>query len=791
MASDLRDQTVSDLVDILKDMQRASRARDTNNNTDALKTNTSTMNEVVDAIEKSTTHIILAFKGYKALADYNKHLKRKKVKEDKELEEIEKNRKKALENDTKAQKRHQSSIEKFTQSFLRENKNRLEHIKSNEELIDYYRNVQRRYATASDEEVEAIKRHIRWKHLELEQERKNAHWTNRIFGKDMRYASDNLKMWVYQLSTSITPWALFVKGLKGLNQELNKSAEVGLPAFSHGLMTFVDVFKTGMTVTELLDFKKQYVMAGSAAIGGLNGFVETVNKGALDAMSDGLVANQKEWAQLNGALYNAVQTTGTKFEDAAKRKGPIDSLMTSFKSLHKSVAMSSAEFIEMTEAVSKDADHRNIMLRLSAKERAMYVADTVAIQEHLMTSKKVSKEQAQAMTDFVKKMQGETYKDRLKRSLKTQLTAGLLGVGGGEEAARIIRKGGRATKQEKQDLIDFQDRMSRAAEGRRGMGGVQELFIDTLNEKTNGIISESATMNSTLSENLEVNKETKGKIEQVATNINSLFEYISKGAGALLQTGMLALLGSISIGVWRLVSSDSLSLMGKGSKKGKNVLAEEMDDFVGPRRRQKAQWGSKLFNLVKDGFSTVKNYFTKPMNLSSLAGSGGMMTRLISMSLPLIMTAVVGYTAFKAGSALYDSFIKEHVVSAAQDDYYDADQVAKRKAEDEEIQRQLAQAKQIEAARLAKQGNPAQKVVAVQETTRQKLEEENSKREDEERKYKNENDRSREMILALQEQNKLLKEALETLKKNNEFNELTADSTQKTMKYLRDQRGKV
>lgn len=793
MAGELLDKTVRDLIKILEELKEQRGGRNLSQNTEAVKDNTSSLEDVVKAIEQNATDLIRALatrekfeerlQDLRDRAEYNSLLRRKKM-----LEDEEKERKKQ----TNAIQDNRTHIQKFTDDFIQKHEYDLKHMKTQQDLFEFYRKIQQRYGAASNEEIDAIKRLIRWKHAEQRtSEQLNNHYTKILFGTDLRYATDNIKMWAYELAKNYNWIVLLGKGLKGLHEELLKSREVGLPAFSQGIIQVLrDSFNTGMSTTELLDFKKQFVMTGSAAADGLNGFVKQVSEGAFEAMDKGLVASQKEWTQLNASLFDAVIKTGVKYKDAAKPNGPVDRLKKSFENLHKSVAMTSTEFAEMTQAIANDTEHRKLMLRMSPKQREAYVADTVAIQEHLITQKKVSKEQAQAMTDFIKKIQGETFKDRMKRALKTRLAMGLMGVSGGADMQQLIMKpAGSLSKDEKIRMQGYQDQMSRAGEARRGMGGVNELFVDTLNDKTNGIIDESRVMNTTLEETKSINKDIKGNTEKMFNTLDSMYTFLATGIGATWRLGItglllsaVALLGSMTL---LLKGALGRGLLGQGSSSGwfKDLFKKKQAEEAAVNTARTKEFGE----MLKKAALSIKD-----MGKSVL---GGMATMLISGGLRMIgflmspvgiavvigaVGAALAYLVYKSGAGSWIGKQLADVTGASDpESYKDHDKIASDERELAALRAQVLEKRKRETV-------PTD-ILTAQQQQREKDREDREKNE-----IKEKNSRiARQAQDGVTEQkirDQQHKQAVELLTAIRDYSELIADSTKKTAKKLNENR---
>lgn len=699
MATKISDASIDQLILALKSAFSGVTS-DNQGNTKAVKDNTSSLNGVVDVIEVSADQIVKAIVG---LDDATTVLERSNLKKIARDQKEEKARQEAaaaaarkaagvIEETIETQTRARTNLEKFSERFVQQHKYDMQYVKTSQDLLYYAQKIQKQYHDAKPEEIAAIKRNIQLLQSGVK-DHERQHWSMNLFNTDIRYASTNIKLWAHNLIQANAPWLLFVKGLKQLNAELSKSTDIGLPMFSDGLMGLQDAFRAGMTPAEVMELKKKNILGASAA-GGLDKYMDNLTDASRKMMDDQLVSNQKDGVELQSILLMSVQKTGLKYGQATKKQ--TDRLTNTFATLHKSIGLTAKEMGEMTEAVANDTEHRNIMLKLSPQQRASYVADTLAVQEHLIMSKKFNKEQAAAITDFIKKIQGETYKDRMKRGLKTRLAMGLLGVSGGEQMQKDIMNRNLDEKGKKR-LADKQAEMSKAASSRQAMGGANELFVDVLDEKTNGILSEARTTNDTLQLGMKTNTEENNKIITLMQKINSEVNYFLIGFKAVMQVAAATIVTGLGILLLRTVLGRRAAVLGQsgiGGMIGPQIPAKEL------AKRKAAERAAERAIMFKDMGSriatTTKNFFTGigTWLRTSFAPAFMNIARMaMSMAGPGMALLAAGAAGYMVGSAIYKTFVKDAVIEQAKKDntsFGDRRKAAKMNEETARLNRETA-----------------------------------------------------------------------------------------------------
>lgn len=724
--TDLKDATVKDLNTHLRKVG------------EKLDTNSSVLVNVISAVEDGIEDILVAFNKKtvvesKAAKEQNKAA-RENLATTNGLND-------ATERATDAVTRTAKTYEEFR---LKNRSHHIEHINSIDELNRYYEQLQETYKDSSLRDKQLIREdmnNIRQGILARNSERKAVD----AFRHETIFATDNIKSWVYKQTKQYGVLTTLFLSLKAFSTELNHSATVGIPLFTGNLGDYIqEIYKTGMSPTDILDMKKKYILGASAFQGGFTQYMKTITDISGDMKAKGLVASKEAGTKLTSALIHAVQTSGVNASDATRIVK--DSLMKSFERLHFAVGMTAEEFEEMTLTVSNDAEHRELMMRLSDKERKNYVANIVQQQENLMINKKVTKEQAQAITDFVKKIQGETYKDRLKRGLRTQLTMGMMGVQGGSEMRDAIMAGVNATKEQQALMATKSDELNRAYQSQMGMGGVYELQANVLNEKTGNLLSETTATNTILNDQLKINTQTKGNVEQGFSDVNRLLTDITQGINGIKMS---------------MVGIAAAGLLAKGLQisMSRNMLA-------------------------KNAAAGATGAATTTAGAAATAGRVGMAARLaptigaITPFLGPVAVATLGVLAVGAAGygmyKIYESIKRKDNAKIVKPTQQERDAALKR----------LNRPEYNNSRRI----DPAT-ILYNQEQAKLKREEE--KQQVLAKKQAEETNKSVDKSIELSlETNKLLKVIAESNKKSADLNEEIADNTNEQRKAVRNTRGK-
>lgn len=539
----------------------------------------------------------------------------------------------------------------------------------------------------TDAEKQALLDELATRRQELDQLRYKATLSQK-FSNGLKFARDRALLFGNSLVNSQASWEQAWQAAKKTFSEFSMSVNTGIPL----LEDYWATFEMGMSPEEVIKLKKEYLRSAAGFEGGMKGWSTAVGKIGDDMMSQGLTMSKEVASKTSASLLHYTQTLGVSSQRA---KAVVEGqLIPMFKRMHNQLGMTAEEFADLHKTLTDDREAREYSLRMSAEEREQWFTGRVAFQEFLMSTRKFSKEQALAIQDFMKKLQGETAKDRMKRALKTQALMGMMGVGGGEEAAGLIRKG-KLSADEQARLSDLMGSMSKKAEGIRGSGMLHaEMAIDTMNEKTGGIINESRVMNDSMNASLKVQEESKtilGKIETwLRENVPSLVGWVQK-LGAIFESGigkLITVFGALLMGKFIMKMFQAvLGGLGQRSAVGAGVSAakDAASSFMNSARWTQFKgwvtggfkamgegmknWSGRLLKLmgsIKSGFGSILKGLgsaTQAMmsaarsaasGLGNMMGGGGKLMGGARMLGGAAAVAGAGYAGYQAGSWLYN-----------------------------------------------------------------------------------------------------------------------------------------
>ena len=554
-------------------------------------------------------------------------------------------------------------------------------LHTQKQWFNWYQNSLQDMKNMTDTDRRAHQEFIREKLSETKAHKNTLKWNERS-ADSMRQWTDTLMMKGLSLFTAMNAWRLFLEGSKKLINELNLSINTGIPLMS-GFFSYIDAAKLALSPEELIKMKKEYVLAAAAYPGKMKGFAKAVDDTGNKLIDLGITADKKLASMIASSLINTAATMGASNKQI---EGVTDQLTTHMQRLQKYVAMTGEEFADMAKSISEDNEYRSVALRLNKNEQAQFFVSEVALREHLMTQKHLTRVQADAAAAELKRQQSEKYKDRLKASLRMQMLAGMMGMDAGatEQAAQIRRKGAGASKTEKTQLIDFQNSLSRSLEGMRGMGPQGELMIDSLDNSTEGMITQLQAVNTALSDGLGSEGPINTKLGAIEAALKSMLTFwqpfvqqilagLDSGLGTLLKTLLIGIAAFMGRGLLKGVLSKTLG-RGMGRESGAESAAQTMNDAFGsgrfrPSDVEEVQMGlpretvtsgrttattkgfkelaTSMKGSLKDGFTTLNKGSEGWKGMSK----GGMALRGAG-SLAAVATA--GAVGYEVGTALYD-----------------------------------------------------------------------------------------------------------------------------------------
>lgn len=444
----------------------------------------------------------------------------------------------ATEDNTKSTVDDTKATRKRIDAVKEQIKNETQDFKKKQEWAEWYESSLKNIKRMNDEEIQARLELLNEQRRSAREYKEQTTLRTRTFnqGKEL---FGSLRDRITKSIISFDAWAKAMQGIKTLTDEFTLGARTNI-SVTDGY--FSNALKLGLTVEETVKMKKEFLLAAAANKNGMQGFMDDIGR-----LNEGLegVTLLEERTKMNASLMNLSITMGLTNKEGRAFRFVQDTLKESFVALNKKVGMTGEEFTEMTNALLNDQDRRDQMLRLDENQRERYMRDVTQFQQHLMTTKKLTNEQAKSVQDFVKRLQGETYKDRLKKSLKMQAMAGIMGIKGGEELAAEVRKGPLGDQEKIQEMTE---KISKQMEGMRGMGPQGELMVDAFNASTEGLINEMRVTNTTLSEGREINEKVSSKVDQGAKDIIMELRTLFKQLESVLKLGFSSILIGIMAG---------------------------------------------------------------------------------------------------------------------------------------------------------------------------------------------------------------------------------------------------
>lgn len=235
-----------------------------------------------------------------------------------------------------------------------------------------------------------------------------------------------------------------------------------------------------------------------------------------------LTGDLKEATEIQLQAYQMLTNNGIKMS-TQELKRYSEGVRKSYNDIKFQTGLSLKQFTDTLRELEDDESTR-IAMRLAAGEqerRQIMENNQARIKENLAMG--MTREQALAAAKAMNKMAGEKPLDRFKKSIKLQMAMGAMGVGGGEEAARIYRKP--KNKRTKEEEAYLQERMSAYSNQMSTQMGSEDLgtaaFAEKIGEKS-GFTEESlADLN------------TKG-IQPLKASLDNLNETIGDTMGGFM-----------------------------------------------------------------------------------------------------------------------------------------------------------------------------------------------------------------------------------------------------------------
>ena len=288
------------------------------------------------------------------------------------------------------------------------------------------------------------------------------------------------KLGVAEIATLSGAFALLVSGVTRAYTSLVALSKFGQAGTIDSIESIIGgSFRLGVATEKLAaimqDSARQVGQLGSS------GFIDTLERGQLSLMQLGL--STEEAIEGVADFTKTAQISGVDIRNQQALDNSIKAQTRSFKRLSAMTGISAKQFDAMNRALIEDNNIRTTMMRMAPGQRANAVQSMIMERERLVTMG-ASNEQAQQLIKATAGVLQLRVKDRLEAAAKVQQAAGLVGMGAeGAQAANIIRKGSRATAEEKSILADFSGTLKGQMESMAGAGGLgTENLMDALDE---------------------------------------------------------------------------------------------------------------------------------------------------------------------------------------------------------------------------------------------------------------------------------------------------------------------
>lgn len=307
-------------------------------------------------------------------------------------------------------------------------------------------------------------------------------------------------------------------------------------------------YELGITVEELHNFNKTARAA-------------SINLGGFDEWSGKLAERQSHYFARLGDLTAATEHQAVMMEElthagaqAADLYGPFGKQLDNINDDLLKLGITYEESRELFQDFTKDEDVRHRLRGAVDKEQRKQIL--LEIQGRIRHFKMLgmTTEQAKKASQALEQLGGKKPLDRFKQAAKAQAALSAMGIEGASEIGNIIRKGNRATEEERERMQEvFGEAQDIAAEAAQGPMA-QEFFVRGLIEKTGleDMMGKGGVFSTKLDEGAEVNKEQLAAMKVLGHHtpiLTKSAEGIDKVYNALMNnpwlTGSFQMLGNI------------------------------------------------------------------------------------------------------------------------------------------------------------------------------------------------------------------------------------------------------
>lgn len=285
-------------------------------------------------------------------------------------------------------------------------------------------------------------------------------------------------------------------------------------------LTLEQAARAGMSATQLIETQNQNIQAihsSGMTFGQFNENLDEASK-RLFLYTGKLSDGAKVWT-------SAFDTFRSLSNNTANQNSFINQQELLFVKLNRTLGMTSEQFSALNSFILSNANIQAQMYKISKDQRIAAIQGLQEQYEKLRLDG-LTDEQAKKLVDTLNQLTGASLKNRFTEAAKIQGVLGALGMGHlGGEAAEIIRKGQRATPQERERLAEIQvEAQRRVSQQYAGANYGQEASLDALTQVVGNFLGpQSAGAAAAMSQGKQITQQTAHAVAQTDAlgNINA------------------------------------------------------------------------------------------------------------------------------------------------------------------------------------------------------------------------------------------------------------------------------
>lgn len=222
--------------------------------------------------------------------------------------------------------------------------------------------------------------------------------------------------------------------------------------------------------------------------------------------------------------------------------------------LSAATGMAADQVMQLYKEVADDESSRVLLKAAREDEREAIIASQRAL-VNMSQAAGMTAEQAKEAAKMLNKMVAAKPLERIKQAAKIRALGAAMGVGGANEAAQALIAGPRATADQKQQLMQFNQSLTGVLDQARGQGLGAEIFATTLTDKlgleehfgasspfttTLGTVVKEGTKNSQAQINISQSQLATAMLandylKNIAENTDDMLEYFVNKLGSMFS----------------------------------------------------------------------------------------------------------------------------------------------------------------------------------------------------------------------------------------------------------------